>query len=74
MTIEELNKLVDLCLKRRIRQLKLDQTEIYFDDTAFQDAGTGVKEGPQDKSLVMPSDEEMLSWSTPITAVEEPKN
>ncbi len=74
MTIKELNELADACLEKKIRQLKTDSIEIYFDDSAFIEPGTGLKPGPIDTSNQMPSDEELLNWSSPITMVEEPKN
>lgn len=72
--LKKLNALVDLCLERRIRQLKLGEVDLYFDDTAFQDNEIGVKAGPEDKSLQMPDDESLLNWSTSIVPMEEPKN
>lgn len=70
----ELSQLIDLCLEKKVRHLKIDNIDFSFDDTAFQDHGPGVKEGPADKSLEMPSDDELLGWSSSVEVLDVDKN
>jgi hypothetical protein len=74
VNLGELKTLIDLCLEKKIRHLRIDNIDVLMDDTAFQDSGAGVKPGPEDKSLEMPSDDELLGWSSPVEVLDVDKN
>lgn len=78
MTIKELSDLADICLEKRIKQLHFETNGtriIVFDESAFDGPTPSVNEKPgiPDHSLDMPSDNDMLNWSSPIQVLEDPK-
>jgi hypothetical protein len=69
-----------LCLENGISYIKWNGVEIGFHprlgEAALPENLNAKPEKPNfpDPDLKMPSDEEMLNWSTPLSILEEPKS
>lgn len=70
-----LEELIHLCLKNNVRQVKYKGVELLFGDVELQqmDVKTDLPKFP-DPDLNMPTDDDMLNWSTPLEELKDTKS
>ncbi len=72
--LRDLEEIIDLCVKKNVKRIKLPDLELEFGGDGGMPVAEAIKELKfPDKEMHMPTDDELLNWSTPLTQAEEPK-
>lgn len=74
--LKDLEEIIAVCRKNNIKKIKLPELELEFGGP--EDTDAGFPEATQklkfpDPNINMPTDEQLLNWSTPIEPLEEEK-
>jgi hypothetical protein len=72
--LKDLEDIILLCTKHGVRSLKLPELELQLGSDGPTLSTPPMKELKfPDPDMAMPTDDDMLNWSTPLTTLEEPK-